>query len=251
MDPFGPLKDAGNGIVNAGDAVIHPNRTLGKVSDSAVADKKTHLSEIIGTAFSGADKPIAMALAMAESNGRTSAVNHLSCGRNKDGSTAHAIGLMQVCTVNAGVAGSPADPDEFTKWLKDPYNNAKAGAAIKESQGWGAWETYTSGAYRSKMGQDPLITVDKNSLTDNNIVNGVTDTVNAAGDVASFVGKLVSALFDPSTYFRIGKGLLGANLLIIGTIALAFIAANKASGGKVAETTKKAATTAAAAAAVA
>ena len=52
----------------------------------------------------------------------------------------------------------------------------------------------------------------------------VKDTVNA-------VPKLIGALFDPSTYLRIGKGALGGVFIIAGTGALVFIVANKITDG--------------------
>lgn len=238
---------AGN-LADVGGAILHPNQTAASVSDSAVKDTKkhVHLSAILATAFDATEIKIALPVTMAESGGDPKVVNPLSCGKNKDGTIAHAVGLMQVCTVNAGVAGFSVDPHTFTEQMKDPYNNVKAGKAIKDSQGWGAWETYTNGAYRRKGGQDPLITItDKNSLTDNNIVNAVTGTVDATGSALSALVKFVSALFEPSTYFRLGKGVLGGTLVIVGVIALTFMVGNKVSGGKLGKATTDAAMVAA------
>lgn len=242
---LGDLASVGGGILSP---IFQGTPSPGKISDSAVKDttKHVHLSAILATAFSPDEIKVALPVTMAESGGNPKVVNNASCGKNKDGSVAHAVGLMQVCTVNAGVAGFSSDPKTFTEQMKDPYNNVKAGKAIKDSQGWGAWETYTNGAFRRKGGQDPLITVkDKNSLTDNNIVNAVTDTVDATGSALSALVKFVSALFDPSTYFRLGKGVLGGILLIGGVIALTFMIGNKASGGKLASGAKDAAMVAA------
>ncbi len=43
--------------------------------------------------------------------------------------------------------------------------------------------------------------------------------------------NVVKALFDPGTYLRIGKGMAGGTLIIVGTGALVFVIANKATGG--------------------
>lgn len=212
-----------------------------KINDDLGKDEKKHLTAILqGGGWPGDLVPTAAAVSMAESDGKTDVVNPAPCSDNDD----HAVGLMQVCTINAGVAGSPHEKSAFEDWLKDPDNNAKAGYAIFQSQGWGAWATYTSGAYKNHMGQDPLITVSKNTAasTVSDAVKTVTDPLAGVGDI---LGKIAAALFDPSTYFRLGKGVLGGVLLILGTAAIVFVIANKASGGKVAKGAKDAAVAAA------
>lgn len=245
---FGPIVDV---VGNEFDALAHPKRTAGKVSDDLVADRDDSipLSQLVTVygGFAGADMDIAVQVIMAESGGRTNAYNNRSCGKNLDGTTAHAVGLMQICTVNAGVAGFSKDVKTFTEQMKNPVNNVKAGKAIKDSQGWGAWETYTNGSYRRFKGQNPRVSInhDKNSLTDNTVVDTAKDLTDNAGSIFGAISKVISALFNPSTYFRLGKGVLGGVLLIGGVFTLAFLAGNKASGGKLASTTKKAAVAAA------
>lgn len=215
--------------------------TPGQVSDSAARDTKVHLTTLLQRAGWPVDlAPTAAAVSMAESGGDQDVVNPSPCSPQGD----HAVGLMQVCTVNAGIAGFSRDRDTFKRQMQNYANNAKAGYAIYQSQGWGAWSTYTSGAYRSHMGQDPLLTTDRNTLL-NDPLGAVSDTVNAAESAAKSVAKIVAALFDPSTYFRLGKGILGGILLILGTAAIVFMIANKVSGGKVATAAKDAAVVAA------
>lgn len=234
------------GLLDAGAPLLTPlfggPKTNAKVDDLLAKDKKVHLSKILSDAgFTGDDLKTGMAVTLAESRGNPKAKNNTAgCGTNKDGTTARAIGLMQICTVNAGVAGFSSDPQTFETQMMDAESNAKAGRAILSSQGWGAWETFSNGAYRKYLGQDPMIQLGKSTLTGN-----VAATVKDALSPLDFLGKIASALVDPSTYFRLGKGALGGIMLILGTAALVFMIANKASGGKVASTAKKAAVTAA------
>lgn len=237
--PLGPL-----GPVLGATGILP---TPGKINDDLAQDSKAHLTAILQRNGWPANlAPTAAAVSMAESGGDENVVNPTACSPDGD----HAVGLMQVCTVNVGIAGFSSDKDTFKKQMQNYDNNAKAGYAIYQSQGWGAWSTYTSGAYKKHMGQDPLLTTGKNSAT-GAVTGAVSDTVDAATSAAKSVAKIVAALFDPSTYFRLGKGILGGILLILGTAALVFMIANKVSGGKVATATKDAAATAAMAAAVA
>lgn len=76
------------------------------------------------------------AIAMAESSGNPTAVNH-----NTNGSTDY--GLWQI--------NSSHTQYNANKLLSDPLYNAKAAVAIEKSQGLGAWTTYSSGAYKQFM----------------------------------------------------------------------------------------------------
>lgn len=148
-------------------------------------------------------------------------------------------GLMQVnVLVWAGKLGIPADRDQAIKWLEDPDNNAKAAYGIFKAAGnkWTPWEAFTTGAYRTHLGQDPLIKVDTDTA-----IGDITDTIgdvvtapfDAVGEVAGAAVHVLTALLNPSTWLRLGKGALGGTLLVVGTGVLVYIAANKASGGAV------------------
>jgi hypothetical protein len=65
--------------------------------------------------------------------------------------------------------------------------------------------------------------------------------LNGIGDALGAIGSFFKLITSPDTWFRVGKGILGFALIIIGTGALVFVVANKATGGGV----TKAATTAA------
>ena len=77
--------------------------------------------------------PTAVAVALAESSGRTDAV--LSTSRE------HSVGLWQINT--------KAHPQYSASALRDPAYNARAMAAISAGgTNWKPWATYTNGKYR-------------------------------------------------------------------------------------------------------
>lgn len=208
-----------------------PLGMFGKANDLASTDKTIHMSQLV-TIWPAAHRKEAIGEAGAESGFNPKAVNSAPC----DAKGNHAVGLWQVCTNHAGILGSPKDVAGFTTWLQNPENNAKAAHAIWSAAGGTFardWPTWNNGAWRKYANQDPTITVNKNTLT-GDIANTASDVVNAVLTPIEVMAKLVGALFDPSTYLRLGKGALGGVLVIAGTGAIVFIVANRASGGKVA-----------------
>lgn len=81
--------------------------------------------------------PLMAAIALAESGGRTDAVN-----RTDNNGTQTSWGLWQISN---GTHSSPAPSGEDPF---DPTVNAKLAVEKFHSQGLGAWGTYTSGAYK-------------------------------------------------------------------------------------------------------
>lgn len=211
------------GIPNPGDVL---GGILGKGDDALAKDEKVHLSAILLDA--GWPKSIlatAEGIVMAESGGNPSV----------DGGTGgNYVGLFQMSLEHAGKFGIPSDPEEARKWLKDPRNNASAAYKLWQAAGGDTdalasqWQTYREETYRRFMGQDPLITVDKKSLTD-----PISGAVNAVTSIPDTLAKIVGALFDPSTYLRIGKGTLGGVFVIVGVGAAVFIIANKVANSDV------------------
>lgn len=96
--------------------------------------------------FSGDDLNIAVAVALAESNGRPDAHN----ATPPDNS----YGLWQI---NMLGALGPARRQQYkltsNEALYDPTVNAKVAYGIWKSSGWKAWSTYTSGAYKKHMAE--------------------------------------------------------------------------------------------------
>lgn len=126
--------------------------------------------------FPASMAPLMAAIAMAESSGNPNATNP-----SDNGGTQTSWGLWQISdgTHNQPVAN-----------ILDPVVNAQQAWAKYNSQGLGAWGTYTSGAYKSYMqGQVP---------PDLNI--GPPAGGGSGG--GSGAGASSASLLDPSTWFN-------------------------------------------------
>lgn len=87
----------------------------------------------ISAGLSQTNAQLAAAVAMAESGGRTDAVNATAFE--------YSVGLWQINLY--------AHPQYTTTGMEDPTQNAKAMAAISNrGTTWGAWGAYTNGSYR-------------------------------------------------------------------------------------------------------
>lgn len=205
------------GLPNPGDVL---GDILGKGDDVLAKDERVHLSKLLadngwGT---GEEAKIAAAVVMGESGGNPNVVNSIKC-----------VGLFQLnVPVHKGTRGMPADEEKAIEWAKDPVNNVRFARSLYESKGWAPWDAYKNGSYRKFLGQDPLITVSHNSLTD-----PISGAVNAVTSIPDTIAKIVGALFDPSTYLRVGKGALGGVFIIVGVGAAVFIIANKVANSDV------------------
>lgn len=200
IDPTGPVKAAAGAGGKAGDALV-PDKV-----------EKVPLSALLQEAgFGGKNSSL---------NRTFRGITIAESGADPTNDNGDYIGLLQVGVVHAGTCGIPkTDP---VTWLHNPRNNLKAGHCVYLKQGFPAWEAYTNRSYQKYVGQDPLITVTDKRSIHSEVVDAVSSPLGAIGDV-------ISALFDPSTYARIGKGLLGGILLILGTGALVFIVGNRVS----------------------
>lgn len=208
--------------------------------------------------WEASEVPTAAAVIGAESGFNTRVKNRAPCGTRKDGTPAHAVGLMQVCTIHLDPGGLLDGWSEED--LTNPVANARAGHIVFKAQGWGAWTTHTSGAYRRyPKAQDHQITASTSggrSLSSTalgaigavaktlpgigplvqgadllgipdpgDVIGGVKDAAGGVGDAASAVASVFTALTKPDTWFRIGKGYLGGILIILGTTGLVFVVA--------------------------
>lgn len=221
--PLGPI---------GGPPLLDPLGAAKPAARGAKGEKrKMRLSEVLRAAGWPANvERTARAVVMAESGGNPNIDNGVCC-----------VGLFQINRVHRGKFGSPSDPAKWDKWIKNPINNAKVGLAIWKGAGRKFspdWEAFTNGSYRSKFGQDPVLEVDE---------TGVAGLLSDAGGVAADVAdkalgpldEIFSALLSPSTWFRVGKGFMGGTLVILGTGAVVFIVANRATGGAVEKTARK------------
>lgn len=219
---IGPVKALGDALGLTDDI---PN-----VADLAKKDKHRRLSQVLaGGGFTGNDLVVARQVSIAESGGRATATGDGGTLGYKGTGKPTSIGLMQVrgfdekgAAVHAGKAGSPTTYDAYVTWAKDPDNNAKLAYAVFQSGGWGQWTTYTNGRYKLSGNRDPLITT-KQSLGVSD-VPVVGDAVGAAGDVAGAVTDIVGTLLSRDTWFRIGKGVVGLELITLGFVGLVIIA---------------------------
>jgi Transglycosylase SLT domain len=198
---------------------IPPTPDPKEVDDALAKDEKVPIRTLVRDAgWTGAAVYDAVGVIGAESSFNPEAYNDTPCSQNGD----HAVGLLQICTVHSGKFGIPSGKAAAVEWLKDPQNNLSAGYKLWLSAGRtfkNDWVQAQNGAYRKFRMQNPLITAKKKRLT--GVVGDAVDS--ALGPVDEFMGALLS----PSTWFRVGKGMLGGNLILLGGGALAFVVAKK------------------------
>jgi len=147
-----------------------------------------------GAQFAGNDLVIFVAVALAESGGRTNAIN----ANNKDGSVDR--GLMQINSVHAALL---ATGDVF-----DPADNARMAHVVWASSGWRAWSTYNNGAYLPFMGRG-LAVINNPAIMP--VISATPVTPSAANGGAN-IGSLISS---SSTWTRIVSFLVGLALIIL------------------------------------
>ena len=179
------------------------------------------LSELAATKWSGNDVRIATAVALAESRGKMDAIN-----KNTDGSTD--CGPWQVNSVHGY---------DCNRLRSDPAYTVAAAHAVWQKQGWPAWVTYKTGAYKLYLGRDAELTADDPSILERigiaalgpvagSIVSG-DNPVTAVVDATDKAAGVILSLTNPSTWLRIGKGWMGGVLIIVGVGAATFIVANR------------------------
>lgn len=201
------LKGIGDSIINPGFGAVGPagpgtSVTSGLSLATGTTKQSMTLTQLwTENGGSPAEATIAAAIAIAESNrGKGCTNGKCSCNNNVDNKTCCAC-LWQVNYL--------AHPQyDKKKLLSDPNYCAKAAVAIKSGQGWGAWQTFTEGTYKKFLGQDCNVTTDPGlGASTAAAVSNITDPLQA---IANFFYQLGQA----STWFRVGKVLLGAILLI-------------------------------------
>lgn len=165
-----------------------------KISDSQIAAYARQAG------WSGNDLQIAVAVAIAESSGRTDVVNYLGC-----------VGLWQVFQrVHAR-----AHPLWSTDWLKNPANNAQAAHTIWADAGnsWRPWTTYTSGMYRAYMARARSAVGDLGNVSADFPGSGPIQTAERATD-------LINKLRQPETWRSIAFIIVGSILVIMALVAM-------------------------------
>lgn len=132
--------------------------------------------------------PLMAAIALAESSGNPDATNP-----NDNGGTQTSWGLWQI---SLGNHNSPSP-----SW-NDPLTNAKLAVGKYNSQGLGAWGTYSSGAYKQYM------------------QNGVNPTTENASPIAATqsTGGVTDASFSSDVGGAITSGILSGLKSVLGPV---------------------------------
>ena len=155
--------------------------------------------------FRGPQLVTAVAVALAESGGRTGVYNGICC-----------YGLWQIHRVHGYSVAE----------MKDGLSNAKM--AFKISSGgtnWQPWEAYTNGAYKKYESRAKKAVANmaggNSSLSPDDIVDAGTGgpdlgAATAIGNLASTVRRLVAGLTDGAIWIRAALVILGGILLLAG-----------------------------------
>jgi hypothetical protein len=108
-----------------------------------------------------------------------------------------------------------AHPDVPEKCAFDLQCAAQAAKEISNNgSNWGPWTTYNSGAYKQYLKNYKTAYPGKTTAQD--VASGpVGDAVAAVTDPLAGIAGMLGALFQASTWFRVGKVILGALFLII------------------------------------
>jgi hypothetical protein len=162
--------------------------------------------------FAGSDLNIAVAVALAESGGRTDAHN----ATPPDDS----YGLWQI-----NMLGS-LGPDRRQRYglsantdLYDPATNARVAKGIHAGSGWKAWTTYTRGTYKQYMdaGSDPSPATDT-PATPTASSNPVTGAFNAFGETVFKAASNFAGLIVAVVLLALGVLVLSRNALPAGKV---------------------------------
>ena len=204
--------------------------------------------------FSGQDIVTAVAVALAESSGRTDATNH-----NSDGSTDY--GLWQINSVHADLLNSG-------NW-QTPLDNAKMAKSVHDAAGsWRPWSTFNSGAWlvyynrgvaASTASTDTVTSTGQANVTltgfdwktilegPAGIIGGGASAIGGAiggggisglSDAISNLGKFLSFIANPSNWLRVAEFIAG--LAFVGWALWQFVS-DTSIGGAIKSTAKSAA----------
>ena len=173
------------------------------------------------------------AIALAESSGNPQAINP-----DDNNGTQSSYGLWQIST---GTHAPPA-----SNW-SDPIENAHLAIGKLNSQGLGAWGTYTSGAYRKYLSGVSASSLPQTAGTPTgtlqaetasfdianplSVAGSLTSAAKSLGDIVTFANTFLSDiewLFVPSHWVRIFAGLFGTGAEIGGVWALMRAGSGKA-----------------------
>jgi hypothetical protein len=161
--------------------------------------------------FAGEDVNIAVAVALAESGGRTDAHNKTP----PDDS----YGLWQINMLGA------LGPDRRKRYnlnantdLFDPATNARVAKGIHNGSGWSAWTTYTRGTYKRHL-SPASDTPTETPARDSSAGGGITGAVNAFGQTVFTAASNFAGIIVAVVLLILGVVLLSRNIIPIGRVA--------------------------------
>lgn len=184
----------------------------GKKLDDVLRPDETHrmrLSEILRRGGWGPKDSItnteARSVVACESGGKVDAISdNPSGGKNR--------GIFQI--------DDGSWEYDVNRMMEDPIYAAEIAHDIYDKHGWTKWACQPS----AKNAPDPIIEW-KSKRTATGVVDEVVDTITSPFEA---VASLVSTLFQADTWLRIGKGILGFVLVIIGGLGLLYAGLDKA-----------------------
>lgn len=196
--------------------IPNPGDIAGAVGHALEGDKVSLLALIHEAGFSGntkegdpADRAL-LAIIARESGGDPDVVNRQPCSPQGD----HAVGLTQICCPMHMPVADAKNPRKNLAKAHDLY--VAAGNSFARD-----WPTYHQGDWRTA--KDKVITV---SGGIQNPIDAITGAATGAVDKAlGPLDEIGSAILSPDTWFRVGKGLLGAWFVILGTGIVVYVAA--------------------------
>lgn len=156
---------------------------------------------------------VMVAIALAESGGNPDATHH-----NPNGSTDY--GLWQINSIHSQALSSG-------NW-RDPVDNARMAKMILDTQGFGAWTTYNTGAYRQNNRMHKALVgyheVREGTLDEildaiqHPVATAEQALVNQIPGLKKF-SDAVQALTNPDTWIRIGQ-ITGGGLLVLVAVTM-------------------------------
>jgi hypothetical protein len=176
----------------------------------------------VAAGFKGQNAVTATAISLAENSGRNpSAVNH-----NSNGTTDH--GAWQINSVHL----TPAFVSTYGN-VNDLQDKARRAYAVYKSQGFGAWTTYNSGAYRAHLGEATAV-AKKNPSLGKGLLDATLNPIGSLYGIASgngigsvnplggvnAIGDFFSHLTDSGMWKRIGIGALAVLLILFGVVLM-------------------------------
>lgn len=171
------------------------------------------IAQVASRQWQGNDLVTAVAVAMAESSGRTDAF-HTNTNGSKD------YGLWQINDIHSG--GRPP-----ANWA-DPAANAALAHGVWASSGWSAWSTYKSGSYLAfRLQAAQAVQSAPRSPLDviGDAVTGAGDAAGSAADTAAQGVRLAAAagewVSDPRSWLRVVYVAAGLALIVGGLVVVA------------------------------